>query len=63
MSRYRPARASQRRRYQSLMKNWRRLRQADPEQPQKCRHQRRRLLEELHALDMEANSQEWACRR
>ncbi|MFB8777144.1 hypothetical protein [Streptomyces broussonetiae] len=45
------------------MKNWRQLRQADPEQPQKCRHQRRRLLEELRALDMEANSQEWACRR
>jgi len=53
MSRYRPARASQQRRYQSLMKNWRRLRQADPDQQQKCRRQRRRLLEELRVLDLE----------
>ncbi|QOS58627.1 hypothetical protein [Thermobifida fusca] len=53
MSRYRPARASQRRRYQSLMKNWRRLSQADPDQAQKCRRQRRRLLEELRVLDLE----------
>lgn len=53
MSRYRPARASQQRRYQSLMKNWRRLRQADPDQAQKCRRQRRRLLEELRVLDLE----------
>lgn len=43
-------------RYQMLMKDWRRMRRmADQKQPKL----RRRLLEELRAL--EAHSEEWVC--
>jgi hypothetical protein len=54
LSRYRPYRGTQARRYQAVMKSWRRLRQADPDQQPKQRITRKRLLEELRALEQEA---------
>jgi len=53
MSRYQPHHGAQRRRYQVVMKSWRRLRENGPEQQGKQRSQRRRLLEELRALELE----------
>lgn len=55
MSRYQLDRGARRRRYQSVMKNWRRLRASDPEQRLNQRARRRRLLEELRVLDLEAH--------
>lgn len=47
-----------RRRYQSLMKTWRRLRQLEPNQQTQLRRAQRRLLEELRALELEADGNE-----
>ena len=45
------------RRYQTLMKDWRRLSRLPAQaQPQ----QRKRILEELQALDQEARSEVWS---
>lgn len=55
MSRHQPYRGPHRRRYQAVMKNWRRLRQADPEQQTRQRRARRRLLEELRVIDLETD--------
>jgi len=57
MSHHQPYRGVQRRRYQAVMKSWRRLRHADPAQASRQRIQRRRLLEELRALDLETIDQ------
>ncbi|ARP71748.1 hypothetical protein LK07_20555 [Streptomyces pluripotens] len=54
MSKLRQARAEQRRRYLAIMKSWRQLRRSDPEQRAQRRATRRRLLEELRALDRES---------
>lgn len=53
MSRHQPYRGVQGRRYQTVMKSWRRLRQNDVDGPVRVRFQRRLLLEELRALDLE----------
>lgn len=52
MSRYYPNPGGERRRYQVVMKSWRRLRQNDADNPVQIRFQRRRLLEELRGLDL-----------
>jgi hypothetical protein len=52
--RYQPYRGPQQRRYQAVMKSWRRLREGGPEQQARQRTRRRRLLEELRALELEA---------
>jgi len=45
------------RRYRALMKDWRRLqRMAEQAQPR----QRKRVLEELRALDLEERPEEWS---
>lgn len=54
MSRYYPTPGAQRRRYQAVMKSWRRLRKNDIDSPVQIRFQRRHLLEELRGLDFEA---------
>lgn len=54
MSRYYLNPGVQRRRYQAVMKSWRRLRQNDVDGPVQIRFQRRHLLEELRGLDFEA---------
>lgn len=54
MSRHQPYRGAQRRRYQVVMKSWRRLRQNDTDGPVRIRFQRRHLLEELRVLDLES---------
>lgn len=53
MSRFQPYRGAQRRRYQVVMKSWRRLRRNDIDGPIQIRFQRRHLLEELRVLDLE----------
>ncbi|SBW24524.1 hypothetical protein FDG2_4194 [Candidatus Protofrankia californiensis] len=53
MSRYQPYRGVQGRRYQAVMKSWRRLRHSEAETAIRQRSRRRRLLEELRALDLE----------
>lgn len=58
MKRHQPYRGAQGRRYQSVMKGWRRLRQNDVDGPIRIRFQRRHLLEELRVLDLEAASDE-----
>lgn len=58
MSNHRRARAAQRRRYYSIMKDWRRLSQIDPNQQALQRKRRRQLLEELRALEVESDDQE-----
>jgi hypothetical protein len=54
MSRHQPHRGVHRRRYQAVMKSWRRLRQLEPEQETRQRRTRKRLLEELRVLELEA---------
>jgi hypothetical protein len=49
-----PYRGPHWRRYQVVMKSWRRLRQAQQPYPLKFRAARRHLLEELRVLDLEA---------
>lgn len=44
---------AQRRRYQAVMKSWRRLRRDETETIIRQRSRRRHLLEELRALDLE----------
>lgn len=51
--RHQPYRGMHGRRYQVVMKSWRRLRQNDVDGPVQVRFQRRHLLEELRALDLE----------
>jgi hypothetical protein len=53
MSRHQPYRGAQRRRYQVVMKSWRRLRRNDADGPIQIRFRRRHLLEELRVLDLE----------
>lgn len=55
MSRHQqPYRGAQWRRYQVVMKSWRRLQRAQPPHELKVRAARRHLLEELRVLDLEA---------
>ncbi|MEV7321226.1 hypothetical protein [Streptomyces sp. NPDC093970] len=53
MSRHQPYRGAHGRRYQAVMKSWRRLRLAEPEATVRHRSRRRHLLEELRVLDLE----------
>lgn len=54
---------SARRRYQVLMKQWRRLRRLSREEQTNTQRQRRRVLEELRALDLEDPAEEWRGRK
>ncbi|WP_165485512.1 hypothetical protein [Protofrankia symbiont of Coriaria ruscifolia] len=53
MSRYQPYRGVHGRRYQVVMKSWRRLRHSEDEAVGHHRSRRRHLLEELRVLDLE----------
>lgn len=58
MSRHQPYRGAQRRRYQTVMKSWRRLRRNDVDGPVQIRFKRRHLLEELHAIELEGSAED-----